>query len=432
MTLDIKYSYPFNPDYEYEARLKRVDLDKKREESILNNEGFIIKKHQGVNKDIKEPDSIYSYRYGQTLQDLNPYQDRYRCKCGHLKSRINDGLKCEICGERVKYVDDDFNYFGWIVLKDPYKIIHPNLFKSLQAYIGAETFNNIIENRDRKDKDGYSIKEEKPKGEPFFGLGLLGLEDQIDEILEYYKKPSKQAYYDDLMENKDKIFIQSIPVYTTLLRPFSIENKKFNFEGTNKLYNMMCKYASEINNDNVKILRKRKAKNRLLYELQMKYMKLYKEVEDICSTKKGVFRSAFGGRYDFTSRLVISPNPSLRVDEVKISYFAAVQLLEQTIINILCKSYGMHYSDAYMIWYKACIKKDTLVESIILNLIQDSDRGIPVLINRNPTISFGGILQMFIIDITDNYVMSVPLQIAPLLAADYDGVGSLGLLYMRN
>lgn len=427
----MKESYPINKDYNFETRLKRVNLDEKRVQDILNNKGFIIKKHQGINKDIKEPDSIYSYKYGQGLGDMNPFQDRYRCKCGHLKSRINHGLKCDLCGTRVKYVDDDFKYFGWIVLKDPYYIIHPNMFKMLQAYIGAETFKNIIVDEDKKDKDGYSKEKVKPKAEPFYGTGMMKLKENIDDILEYYKKPSKMAYYEELVKDKDKMFIQSIPVYTTLLRPYSISDKTFNFEGTNAIYNMMCKYVTEINNDEVRVLRLPKAKNRLLYELQMKYMKLYKEVEDICSTKRGVFRGAFGGRYDFTSRLVIAPNPKLRIDEVEISYFAAVQLLEQTIINVLHKSYGMQFSEAHAAWERASIQKDEAIEMIIMNIIKDSGRGLPILINRNPTIAFGSILQMFVVGLTDSYTMKLPLRILPLLAGDFDG-DVLNILYIVN
>ena len=49
-------------------------------------------------------------------------------------------------------------------------------------------------------------------------------------------------------------------------------------------------------------------------------------------------------------------------------------------------------------------------------------RGIPLLINRNPTINYGSILQMFCVgmnkDLDHDYTMSLPLQILPLLAAD--------------
>ena len=38
-----------------------------------------------------------------------------------------------------------------------------------------------------------------------------------------------------------------------------------------------------------------------------------------------------------------------------------------------------------------------------------------------PTINYGSILQMFCVGYTDTLTMSVPLQVLPSLAADFDG-----------
>ena len=108
------------------------------------------------------------------------------------------------------------------------------------------------------------------------------------------------------------------------------------------------------------------------------------DIIEILKGKKGSIRTLFGGRYAFSSRCVIVPNPKLRVDEVTLPYKALVTLLQHSIINILKKSYNMTYSDAYNVWYKSLIKKDETVYKIIEGLIKDRDRGIPVIINRNP------------------------------------------------
>lgn len=42
-------------------------------------------------------------------------------------------------------------------------------------------------------------------------------------------------------------------------------------------------------------------------------------------------------------------------------------------------------------------------------------------INRNPTINYGSILQVFCIGYTDTLTMSVPLQILKIMGADFDG-----------
>ena len=65
-------------------------------------------------------------------------------------------------------------------------------------------------------------------------------------------------------------------------------------------------------------------------------------------------------------------------------------------------------------------KENPIIRQIIEGIIKSSGRGIPVLINRNPTINYGGILQMYCSGISTGYTMLVPLQILEGLAADFD------------
>ena len=272
----------------------------------------------------------------------------------------------------------------------------------------------------KKGKGGKSSKIESP----FTGIGILEFKERFDEIMDYYYKvyntPNKRAMYKSIMKDRDKIFTQSIPVYTTLLRPYDPDQKSFYYEDSNRYFTMMNKLVDELNKyKKLKMNEKRMVNDELLYNLQMKYGKLYKNIENILQKKKGVARSVLGGRYNFSSRCVIVPDPELRIDEISLPYKCLIELLQQRIINILQKGYNKSYSDAYNIWYRANIKEDPMVKNIIETLINNdnSGRGLPCIINRNPTIAYGGILQMFCIKMTDTYTMGVPLQILKSLAA---------------
>lgn len=431
--LKINYQYPYHPDYEFKCRLERINLDEERTNDILSGNGFIVSEPKSIKKDISDINTIFSTRFGQTLTDVNAFANRYKCKCGNLTSRINHGIKCPICHERVKYLDDDFGYFGWIVIKGPYYLIHPNLYKSIENLIGSTRLNNIICPVDEKDENGFEKEVEKPKDEPFFGIGMIDFKERFNEILDYYvaKYPTKLDTYNDILANQDKVFIQSIPVYTTHLRPFRVESEKLIFEGTNATYNILAKCVSHINRNQLKIDKKAKPKKKLLYDAQLQYNSLYKEIEDTLAQKKGVIRSLFGGRYNFSSRSVIVPGPDLRIDQVRLPYHGLVELLQQTIINVLQKTLNCSYSDAHKIWYKAQIKPNQRVHDIIEYIIKDSEKGIPIIINRNPSINYGSLLQMYVVGINDNYTMSIPLQILKPLAADFDG-DTLNILYLIN
>lgn len=434
--LDLNISYPYDPNYEYKTQLERLDLDKERENDIMHDKGFIIAPSQGIKKDLKNQFSIFSSKFGQTIKDVNPFGNRYRCECGYLQNKVNNGCLCPVCNTRVKYVDDDYNYFGWFVLKD-YYIISPAFYSGIRYFIGKD-FDKIIEYDPVVDEDGHQQAPDRPKDQPFYGIGLIEFRERFDEVMEYYanKNKSKVEYYNDIMAQKDIVWTQSIPVFTVLLRPYDVDRFTFSHEATNAYYNSINTKVTALNRS--KLMEEtaksngastgpiRKNIQKMLLELQLKLDKLYNEIIDIIKGKKGNIRSLFGGRCNFTSRNVITADPTLRIDEVRIPYSALIELLQQSILNILTKTYNLSYADAYRKWYQANLKKDKTIINIINSIIKNSmenHRGLPVLINRNPTISYGSILQMYCVGISDptekfEYVMQLPLQILPLLAAD--------------
>lgn len=287
--IKVNTRYSQSDVYDYESRLERINLDKERRRDVLSGNGFIVTSRKAIKEDVKDPNGIFSTKYGPGLQDANAFGNRYRCKCGHTTQRFYHGLTCPVCGEKVEFRDDNFGMFGYICLKDPYYLIHPNLFNSLAFFIGERDFINIIMPVDRKNEDGHEVRYDPPKDEPFFGIGMLDFYQRFDEIIEYYrvKRPNKSDYYENIMLDRDKVFTQSIPVFTIHLRPYRIDGGSFHFEGTNAIYNLMTKLASEINKDDTKMTSKRKPKNQLLYELQVKFKELYDELTKILSGKKG-------------------------------------------------------------------------------------------------------------------------------------------------
>ena len=287
--MQVNTRYTRSDDYEFQAYLERLNLDDERRHDVLSGHGFIIDSPKTIKDDVKNPNGIYSTKYGPGLQDLNACKNRYRCKCGATTQRFYHGLKCPVCGEPVEYKGDDFELFGYICLKDPYHVIHPNLFMSIAFLIGEKDFMNIITHVDKKNEDGHSVEIKRPKDEPFYGIGMMDFHDRFDEIIDWYvaKRPVKKEYYDDIVANRDKVFTQSVPVFTIHLRPYRLDGGVFHYEGTNAMYNMIAKLSDAINKDNTKMNKKTKPKNQLLLDMQMEIKKLYDEITKIISGKKG-------------------------------------------------------------------------------------------------------------------------------------------------
>jgi hypothetical protein len=435
--INVSFSYPYSNLYDFSSEIENIDLDKEAKLDIDSGNGFEISSPKSSNKkDMKDPNGIYSSKFGQKLGDVHPDGDRYSCECGYLRYRVNHDLECPMCHTKVKFVDDDFKMFGWIILKDQYHLIHPKFYASLDFIFGESKYNvekkrikgrklqNILWYNPEVDQDGFrSDSEFKPSDEPFFGIGMMAFYERFDEILGYYyaKNPKKKEYYDEIMENRDIVFCHSIPVFTTHLRPANISDNYMYFEPTNAMYNMINRHVHAINKNKRRMDNDYKIKDQHMYKAQMKWMELTEEILNILSGKRGQLRMLVGGRYNFSCRAVIRQDASLRVDQVKLPYVELVKCLQQQIINILVRNYNINPSDAYFWWYRAIAKKDDRIAEIIDNIIHANPEGLPIILNRNPTINYGSILQMWCIGYTDTLTISVPLQAIKSMGADFDG-----------
>ena len=450
--LILNVSYPYSDIWDYDTSLVNLNLDDEMKNGIKSGRDFRITSHLPIQKQVKSMDGIFSPRFGQNLSDMEPFIDRYRCACGRIKYRIHEGIECQYCHTKVKFVDDDFGMFGWLVL-DKFYVIHPNLYKDIESLVGgAQALINILSNEMEVDENGKVIEDklpEKPlsakqgnmasnrnlkkyvrrtegKKDIYDGKGMLYFYNHFDEIMDYYynkssNKAAKKKWYDRIMEDRDKVFTHSIPVYTTHLRPFEISDgrTKMAFEGTNANYNMMSKIVHCLNNyDKYQMNRHPKYIDNLLWSLQREWNDLYVEIDAILSDKKGNVRLLAGGRCNFSGRSVIIQNPKLRADQVILPYPFLVTILQQQIINVLVKTYNHSYNDARNIWIQAIDNPNKTIVQIIYGLIKARPEGLPVIINRNPSIARGSLLQMFCIDMSFNYTMALPLSVLELLAAD--------------
>ena len=387
--ITITASYPYNEKYEYETWITRINLDEEREKDLKSGKGIIISGSNNIKKDIKNQDGIFTHWFGSnSIADSDSFTGRYRCKCGAKHGSLNNGEMCYICNTKVIYVDDDIAKTGYAVLpRDDLFVIHPNLYCSLESFIGQERMARIIEPDIQVDCDGNELPIIPiKKDEPFRGIGMLEFKKRFDEIMEFYlnKYPAKKSIYDDIMSQKENIFTHSISVYSSLLRPSSLDNGSLKYEVTNEPYFMICRIFEKLKHDKLGIDRKDKERLQLLYDAQEQIKNLYNEIREMLSRKKGDIRSAIGGRYSFTERSVIVQDVDLKADEIRLPFAGLCELMQQLIINILVRSYHFSYSDAYKKWYKALIKEyDQVIYDIINGLIKDYN-GLPVLINRNP------------------------------------------------
>ena len=118
--------------------------------------------------------------------------------------------------------------------------------------------------------------------------------------------------------------------------------------------------------------------------------------------------------------MVIVPDPSLRVDQVKLPYMCTLELFKYEIIAYLSKMNDISESKAYEEWFYARISYSSKVYELMKLIIKKHKP--KIILNRNPTINFGSLLCMKVVgvnkDYEEDYTASLPIQILPVLNAD--------------
>ena len=127
-------------------------------------------------------------------------------------------------------------------------------------------------------------------------------------------------------------------------------------------------------------------------------------------------------RINYSSRCVIVPLVGrYRTNELIIPYLCFLELYKFEIINLLSKIDGITIGEANDKWSNATRKFDKRIYSIMKYMIKNTKGGLNAILNRNPTISYGSMLSMKIIDVKpdiDDLTMCVPVGVLALLAGD--------------
>ena len=370
-----------------EVRLVKLNWDEECEKDFITGRGFEITEKPFKCKEEKSLYGIHSPLFATDWEDEDAFAERYSCKCKELKGRVYEGEVCRVCGTEVKFRDVDLKIFGWIKLHG-YYIIQPIFFRMLKSVIGNQ-FNEIIEFDKDITRDGL-IVDKKSKTNPFKGIGLIEFKERFDEILDYYwhKKKNKRELIEEIRKEKDKVFASCIPVYSSVLRPFSFGNETFFFSEVDKKYNVIFSDSRLLVNKNKPGFKSKSKRAKLdepviLGTIQKNVNELWDLIFSQINQKDGHIKGEIlGGRINFSARNVIIPDPHLKADEVRLGYLAFLELYKYEIIAHLTKMNNSTYNQAYEEWYKATIKFDPKIYEIMAYLVKT--RKPRIIINRNP------------------------------------------------
>lgn len=98
-----------------------------------------------------------------------------------------------------------------------------------------------------------------------------------------------------------------------------------------------------------------------------------------------------GGEYNYSGRQVIVLDPTLKIDECDMSYKAFIEQFKGHIIRRIIEDKGWTITKASN-FLASKFNYDPYVYDVMMRIINED--GIKLILNRNPTITYGSILQM--------------------------------------
>lgn len=369
-------------------------------------------------------------------------KEDYSCECGHLHGKFYEGCLCSKCNTNVSFVGLNINKYGWIDLSlSKYNeegalieegkgchIIEYIPYAQLEKIIGRENLRNIIHIHNTITITGEldteeleNLRNQSPETKYYY-LGVDGFYENYNEILDYYNELRGNKYPElyEFLKNKEEIFTDKIPVISIILRPAMRTADGLKLDDINIKYQNILKNLEILRDvDAIKIIR-----DSTIEQIQAEFMLLSEEILEAIKSKSGIIRNQIcGTRINFSARNIISPaRAGYKIDEIVLPYLTFLELYKFEIINILKETEGIGIKQAEHEWHSATLKLDEKIWKIMKKMIHDNEIG--VLLNRNPTIAYGSILYLRVIDVKKDYsdvTMSLHNNILTCLAGDYDG-----------
>lgn len=444
---DIRVKEPLNKKGVFETKIikvipEKLDLDHECRLDMATGNGIRMTSVEAFDsKDQKIYNGLQSEFFGTDFGDQQAFEERWSCKCHRYIGSDYAGYTCEFCGTKVGFTDIDLNKYGWIIC-DHYKFISPIFAEKLNDALGTcgskDSVLTLILDTPFDDPTSYEPKygqvEIDPNKHPFMHKGMIWLSqpENIKTVLEFYKskRKNKEALFDELLADRDKIFTHSFPVISAVLRTElpNVKSERAYKMRINSFYKTMIRLVNAINSFDADEVTEKELYgiNRRLSAIHAEVMGVYDEIFKIMSGKKGIIRGkVICGRMNFSARNIIGPATGvLRADEVVMCYISFMELFRYEICNLYCKLMKCTIDEADKAWKRAKIKFDPNFYRIIEYMTNNYSDRLTVLINRNPSINHGSFLMMHVVYVTpdmDNKTLIIPTSIITDQNADFDG-----------
>jgi DNA-directed RNA polymerase subunit beta' len=393
---------------------------------ILNYSEFCenldeVKSLKLIAKKKYHPDGLFSE------QIFGPIKN-YTCQCGtyYGPSHKKTGGKCDIC--KVDIVNSDVRRKRFAKITIPIRVVNP-LFYDLLVEVGGKTLKAAIDDLMRNEKsymysDGVehivsTNESQRPTGRDVEVFERSeAIYKLVYEIAKMFAGNGVEAWQ-IVLDNIDNLLINQIIVLPPDLRPASKGGGgKHLMDKINRYYTQILTKKELMQGTTLNIRRDKKLYYDYFRRLQKDVNELYNRILEKMAKKEGLIRgNILGKRIDFSGRAVITPDPSLTLDECKLPYFMILEMFKLQVAKRIIEMGKFKLLNKAIDFVDRCI---VLKNPDLFNVAKEIVEGKMCILNRQPSLHKLGMLG-FKIRITSDQVIKIHPLVCPPFNADFDG-----------
>lgn len=348
----------------------------------------------------------------------------YTCQCGTYYGLSKSGGKCTTCNVDIVNSDTRRTRFAKITL--PIPVINP-LFYDLIVEVGGKTLKHAIDELMRNEKsflymdgDDHIIGSDHEKIEE--GIEYWERTDAIFKLindLSILFSSEDSPEWKLINDNIENLLIKHVIVLPPDLRPSSAAaGGKQLMDKINRYYVQILTKKEIMKDTMINILQDKKLYYTYFKQIQRDVNELYHRILEKMAKKEGLIRgNILGKRIDFSGRAVITPDPTLNLDECVLPYIMILEIFKLPIAKRIIEIGKFRLLNKAIDFVDNCIETDSpVLYKICEEIIKDE----VCILNRQPSLHRLGMLA-FNIKITLDKVIKIHPLVCPPFNADFDG-----------
>jgi DNA-directed RNA polymerase subunit beta' len=348
----------------------------------------------------------------------------YTCQCGTYFGVSKSGGKCDLCKVDITNSDVRRTRFAKITL--PMKVVNP-LFYDLLVDLGGKSFKSALDELMKHEKsvlfmDGDEhvvtvTPESLPQGTQTWDK-TNAIEKIVTDIANKMADEGVEEWQ-MIKANLNNLFLDKIIVLPPDLRPTSKSagNKQL-MDKINRYYVQILAKKEAMRETTLNIATDKNIYYSYFKQLQAVVNELYDQILAKMAKKEGLIRgNILGKRIDFSGRAVISPDPTLNLDECVLPYLMVLEIFKLPVARKIIQLGKFKLLNKALDFVNMCIDTQS---PVLFRVCEEIVKDEVCILNRQPSLHRLGMLGFKIKISLDQVIKIHPLVCNPF-NADFDG-----------